>query len=84
LTPQTVGIIIGNLEHDGAIRKTPHPVHGRVRQWNADPARREAAGQMPPPRHGPGTAGLAAGLGAKAELTVRRWLSKIATELQDN
>jgi hypothetical protein len=27
---------------------------------------------------------LAAGLGAKAELTVRRWLSKIATELQDS
>src|ERR1700731_756553 len=29
LTPQTVGVIIGNLERDGAIRKTPHPVHGR-------------------------------------------------------
>ena len=33
LTPQTVGVIIGNLERDGAIRKTPHPVHGRVLQW---------------------------------------------------
>src|SRR5215471_4896666 len=30
LTPQTVGVIIRNLERDGAIRKTPHPVHGRV------------------------------------------------------
>ena len=33
LTPQTVGIIIRNLERDGAIRKTPHPIHGRVLQW---------------------------------------------------
>src|ERR1700755_3413296 len=27
LTPQTVGVIIRNLERDGAIRMTPHPVH---------------------------------------------------------
>ena len=33
LIPQTVGIIIRNLERDGAIRKTPHPIHGRVLQW---------------------------------------------------
>ena len=33
LTPQTVGVIIRNLERDGAIKKTPHPVHGRVLQW---------------------------------------------------
>src|ERR1700754_120597 len=33
LTPQTVGVIIGNLERDGAIQKTPHPVHGRMLQW---------------------------------------------------
>ena len=33
LTPQTVGVIIRNLERDRAIRKAPHPVHGRVLQW---------------------------------------------------
>uniref|UniRef100_UPI00056E4DD5 MarR family winged helix-turn-helix transcriptional regulator n=2 Tax=Nitrobacteraceae TaxID=41294 RepID=UPI00056E4DD5 len=33
LTPQTVSVIIRNLERDGAIGKTPHPVHGRVLQW---------------------------------------------------
>ena len=37
LTPQTVGVIIRNLERDGAIRKTPHPVHGRVLQWTMTP-----------------------------------------------
>ena len=48
LTPQTVGVIIRNLERDGAIRKTPHPVHGRVLQVDADPPRRHPARQMPP------------------------------------
>ena len=33
LTPQTVGVIIRNLERAGAIRKTPHPVHGRLLKW---------------------------------------------------
>ena len=37
LTPQTVGVIIRNLERDGAIRKTPHPVHGRMLQWKVTP-----------------------------------------------
>ena len=81
LTPQTVGIIIRNLERDGAIRKTPHPIHGRVLQWTLtrrgrtllDKCRRHV---MALERR------LAAGLGARAELTVRRWLSKIATDLQ--
>lgn len=83
LTPQTVGIIIRNLERDGAIRKTPHPIHGRVLQWTLtrrgqtllDKCRRHV---MALERR------LAAGLGARAELTVRRWLSKIATDLQDS
>jgi DNA-binding MarR family transcriptional regulator len=83
LTPQTVGVIIRNLERDGAIRKTPHPIHGRVLQWTLtrrgerllDKGRRRAIAVE---------RRLAAGLGARAELTVRRWLSKIATELQDS
>ncbi len=38
LTPQTVGVvIIRNLERDGAIRRTPHPVHGRILQWALTP-----------------------------------------------
>ncbi len=82
LTPQTVGVIIRNLERDGAIRKTPHPVHGRVLQWTLtrrgatllDKCRRHA--------HGAGAAAGGRALGAKAQATVRRWLSKIATDLR--
>jgi DNA-binding MarR family transcriptional regulator len=82
LTPQTVGVIIGNLERDGAIKKTPHPVHGRVLQWTLtrhgsnllDKCRRRATAVE---------RRLVAGLGARAEVTVRRWLSKIAVDLQE-
>jgi DNA-binding MarR family transcriptional regulator len=80
LTPQTVGVIIANLERDGAIRKEPHPVHGRVLQWTLtrrggnllDKCRRHA---MALERR------LQSGLSAKSRLTVRRWLSKIAADL---
>jgi DNA-binding MarR family transcriptional regulator len=80
LTPQTVGVIIGNLERDGAIQKTPHPVHGRVLQWALtrrgvsllDQCRRRVTAVE---------RRLVAGLSAKAEVTIRRWLSKIAADL---
>lgn len=83
LTPQTVGVIIGNLERDGAIKKTPHPVHGRLLQWTLT-------------GHGVGLLGkcrgrvtaverrLVAGLGAREEVIIRRWLSKIALDLQED
>jgi DNA-binding MarR family transcriptional regulator len=80
LTPQTVGVIIRNLERDGAIRKTPHPVHGRVLQWTLtrrggnllDQCRRRANALE---------RRLTTGLDAKGQAMVRRWLSKIAAEL---
>ena len=79
LTPQTVGVIIRNLERNGAIRKSPHPVHGRVLQWTLtlrgatllqDCRRRVMALERR----------LAAGLSRNAELAVRRWLAQIAAE----
>ena len=81
LTPQTVGVIIRNLERDGAIRKKPHPVHGRVLQWTLtrrgftllEKCRRHA---MVLERR------LAAGLTGKEQRAVRRWLSGIAVNLQ--
>jgi DNA-binding MarR family transcriptional regulator len=81
LTPQTVGVIIRNLERDGAIRKTPHPIHGRVLQWTLtrrgtvllDKCRRHV--QAVERR-------LAAGLSVSAQATVRRWLARIAADFQ--
>ncbi len=81
LTPQTVGVIIRNLERDGAIRMTPHPVHGRVLQWTLtkrgerllEKCRQHA---MALERR------LATGLSPQAQAAVRRWLAKIAADLQ--
>jgi DNA-binding MarR family transcriptional regulator len=83
LTPQTVGVIIRNLERDGAIRKKPHPVHGRVLQWTLTRRGETLRGKC----RARGRAlerRLRAGLAAKAQATIRRWLSKIAVELQQD
>jgi DNA-binding MarR family transcriptional regulator len=83
LTPQTVGVIIRNLERSGAIRKTAHPVHGRVLQWALTRRGGTLLGKCR--RHVRALERrLVAGLNAKAEATVRRWLSRIATELQQD
>jgi DNA-binding MarR family transcriptional regulator len=81
LTPQTVGVIIRNLERDGAIRKTPHPVHGRLLQWTL--TRRGLALLEQCRRHARALERrLAAGLSVRVQSTVRRWLSRIAADLK--
>src|SRR5216684_726875 len=83
LTPQTVGVIIRNLERDGAIRKTPHPVHGRVLQWTLSRRGAMLLGQCR--RHANALEHrLMAGVPLREQLTVRRWLSKIAADLQQD
>src|SRR5215510_12731696 len=81
LTPQTVGVIIRNLERDGAITKTPHPLHGRALQWTLTRRGRRLLENCR--RHALALERrLAARLNAKSQAMVRRWLSKIATDLQ--
>jgi len=83
LTPQTVGVIIRNLERDGAIRKTPHPIHGRVLQWTL--TRRGAVLLGKCRRHiDTVERRLASGLSRAAQATVRRWLAWIASEFQQS
>src|SRR6478752_649330 len=81
LTPQTVGVIIRNLERDGAIRKAAHPVHGRVLQWTI--TRRGAALLDKCRRHVMAVERrLASGLTTKNRMIVRRWLAGIASDLR--
>ena len=83
LTPQTVGVITRNLERNGAIARTPHPLHGRVVQWTL--TRRGTRLLENCRRHALALERrLAAGLSAKSQAAVRRWLSKIATDLQQS
>jgi DNA-binding MarR family transcriptional regulator len=82
LTPQTVGVIIRNLERAGAIRKQPHPVHGRVLMWTLTRSGMDLVGKcrrlvLALERR------LAAGLTARTQLTVRRWLARIAADLSE-
>ena len=81
LTPQTVGVIIRNLERVSAIRKTPHPIHGRVLQWTLT---RRGVVLLDKCRRHINTVErrLAAGLSAKTEATVRRWLARVALDFQ--
>jgi DNA-binding MarR family transcriptional regulator len=81
LTPQTVGVIIRNLERDGAIEKSPHPVHGRMLQWTLTRPGLALLGKcrrrvMAVERR------LARGLSPAAQVAIRRWLSTIALSLQ--
>jgi DNA-binding MarR family transcriptional regulator len=83
LTPQTVGVIIRNLERDGAIGKEPHPVHGRMLQWTLTRRGANLLGKCR--RHAMALERrLQSGLSAKSRLTVRRWLSKIAADLHQD
>lgn len=81
LTPQTVGVIVRNLERDGAIRMTPHPVHGRVLQWTL--TRRGLTLLEKCRRHALALERrLSSGLNRSAKATIRRWLARIAADLQ--
>lgn len=82
LTPQTVGVIIRNLERDGAIAMTPHPVHGRIQQWTLTP-RGAALLNGCRQRVLELEKRLARGLDSKAEAAIRRWLAGIAAELHE-
>lgn len=80
LTPQTVGVIIRNLERDRAIVKAAHPVHGRVLQWTL--TRRGAARLALCRRHVMAVERrLASGLSTRNQAVVKRWLAGIAAKL---
>src|SRR5207253_7911103 len=74
LTPQTVGVIIRNLERAGSIRKTAHPVHGRVLMWTLTDGGMALLGKCRR-RVSAVERRLTEGLTAKTEVTVRRWLA---------
>ena len=81
LTPQTTGVIIRNLERKGTIRKMPHPVHGRVLQWTLTGRGTALLGRCR--RHvSAQERRLMAGLSRPAQATIRRWLVRLAQQVQ--
>jgi DNA-binding MarR family transcriptional regulator len=82
LTPQTINVIVRNLERDGAIEKTAHATHGRILRLHAT-ARGQALLKRCRGRVAEVEAALAGLLGKDEERLVRRWLSAVAEKLAD-
>ena len=84
LTPQTINVIVRNLEKAGAIEKSAHAAHGRILQ----PARRRPGARRCCKRCRARVmevedriGGL---VGRDEERVVRRWLSAVAETLGDS
>jgi DNA-binding MarR family transcriptional regulator len=80
LTPQTINVIVRNLERDGAVKKTAHSTHGRVLLLDATPKGRALLKRCRA-RVAEIEADVAALLGKDEERLVRRWLSAVAEKL---
>lgn len=84
LTPQTVNVVVRNLEARGAIGRRPHPVHGRILVLEMTPEGRRLLTQCRARADAIG-AQLLAGFGSgKEEEIVRRWLVHVATTLRQD
>jgi DNA-binding MarR family transcriptional regulator len=82
LTPQTINLIVKNLERDGLIVKTPDDVHGRIIHIEiTDKGRqlrqkcRARADQMEKQ--------LVDGLSGTEQRTIRRWLVRVTQSLHE-
>ena len=84
LTPQTINVIVRNLEARGTIGRRPHPVHGRILVLEMTPEGRRLLKQCRA-RADAIQAKLEAGFGTKKEEeAVRRWLVYVATTLRQD
>lgn len=80
LTPQTINVIVRNLERAGAIEKTAHAVHGRILQLAATSKGRALLKRCRARVHAIEDR-IAALVGRDDERVIRRWLSAVAEEL---
>lgn len=79
LTPQTVSVIVANLERSGAIVRRPHAVHGRIQQIDVTEEGRALLKQCRA-RVKKLEARMAAGFTPAEEQVIRRWLVSVAHE----
>jgi len=82
LTPQTMSVIVANLERAGTVSRRPHEAHGRVQIIEITAlgqqllARCNAAAKT-------AEAALLAGVSPADESAVRRWLVQVAKYVDD-
>ena len=77
LTPQTINVIVHNLEKAGAIAKSAHAVHGRILQLEATAAGRALLRRCRA-RVNAIEDRISGLIGRDDERVVRRWLSAVA------
>lgn len=80
LTPQTINVIVRNLERAGAIEKSAHAVHGRILQLTAT-AKGQALLKRCRGRVMEVDDRLSGLVGRDEERVVRRWLSAVGEAL---
>jgi DNA-binding MarR family transcriptional regulator len=80
LTPQTINVIVGNLEKAGAIEKSAHAGHGRILQLTAT-AKGRAVLRRCRSRVAQVEGRLVGLAGQAEERVVRRWLSAVGEAL---
>jgi DNA-binding MarR family transcriptional regulator len=77
LTPQTMSVIVANLERSGAISRSPHAVNGRIQQIEVTKAGRQLLAKCRD-RAKAVEDELLAGITQADQQAVRRWLVKVA------
>ena len=80
LTPQTINVIVRNLQRAGAIAKSADPAHGRILRLEATVRGKTLLRRCRTRVHAV-EARLAASLGSADERAVRRWLAGVAATL---
>jgi DNA-binding MarR family transcriptional regulator len=77
LTPQTMSVIVGNLERAGYITRSPHAVHGRIQLIEISDAGRELVAKCRS-RVNSVENQLLADTTPEEEAVIRRWLVRAA------
>lgn len=77
LTPQTMSVIVSNLERDGAVSRRPHAVHGRIQHIEVTEAGRQLLAKCRT-QVKPVEELLLAGTSRDDEQIIRRWLVQVA------
>lgn len=81
LTPQTVSVIIANLEKAGLIARRPHEVHGRIQHLDLTQKGTALLAETRTVVHTL-DADLMSGFSSAEEQIVRRWLVSVARQMQ--
>lgn len=81
LTPQTMTVIVANLERSGAVSRRPHAEHGRILVIDITERGSELLARCKQAAHSV-EATLLSGLSEADETVVRRWLVQVAKNLE--